>query len=142
MLSIVVHVRNRSLKSPPKNYNHCSVDMAGVPEAMDLWDSRDLVGRELGAKDAYGRKRQENAVYEPEKIYKQLLPISEMKKRDLEKLCKNNVIPADASGKHEAKGEKTALKSYVGGVGNLKYTPIENAIQPFLTVKSERNSIA
>uniref|UniRef100_A0A6P7FS28 Uncharacterized protein LOC114333425 n=1 Tax=Diabrotica virgifera virgifera TaxID=50390 RepID=A0A6P7FS28_DIAVI len=41
-----------------------------------------------------GRKRQEKVVCEPEKIYKQLLPISELKKRDLEKLCKTNVIPA------------------------------------------------
>lgn len=30
---------------------------------------------------------------EPEKIYNQMLPISELKKKDLEKLCKNNTIP-------------------------------------------------
>ncbi|CAH1993764.1 unnamed protein product [Acanthoscelides obtectus] len=44
--------------------------------------------------DKGGRERQEKAVSEPEKINKQLIPISEMNKRDLEKLCKNNVIPA------------------------------------------------
>ncbi|XP_044758232.1 uncharacterized protein LOC123316293 [Coccinella septempunctata] len=41
-----------------------------------------------------GRKRQEKAFSEPERIYKQLLSISELKRRDLDKLCKNNVIPA------------------------------------------------
>ncbi|CAH2000062.1 unnamed protein product [Acanthoscelides obtectus] len=37
-----------------------------------------------------GKKRQFLSL----KKCKQLLPISEMTKRDLEKLCKNNVIPA------------------------------------------------
>ncbi|CAH2001331.1 unnamed protein product, partial [Acanthoscelides obtectus] len=70
-------------------------------EALDTQRSRqmnnDLSSNEICRilhNDEVGRKRQENAVSELEKIYKQLIPISEMKKRDLEKLCKNNVIPA------------------------------------------------
>ncbi|CAH1959904.1 unnamed protein product [Acanthoscelides obtectus] len=83
--------------SPHENDgNHTMQEEINVPISTD--SSNRTVGvqfeQECDVQEYFQpSKAARKAVSEPEKNYKQLLPTSEMKKRDLVKLCKNNVIP-------------------------------------------------